>query len=249
MSIQPTLSPFPELTEKVPTVAALLQLTSTQLDEILLKIAADRASNPDPIANKHVYDGSLANLYPVSSDNAFEDVKAADKLLGEAWQRLQAHGLIMQAPDQALGSRTVTSKGAEVATSSNFPEMMARLRLSREMLHLDLQGSVYDRFAARDYDGAVLGAFVILEDAVRTAAGLRPEDIGVELMKKAFNPAGGALTDTGLPAAERERLRDLFVGAIGTFKNPLSHRKIGKSDSAPVIEELMFASRLLRFFK
>jgi len=52
-----------------------------------------------------------------------------------------------------------------------------------------------------------------------------------------------------LPVAERERIADLFVGAIGTFKNPLSHRKVGNTDPAPVIEELLLASRLLRFVR
>jgi hypothetical protein len=46
-----------------------------------------------------------------------------------------------------------------------------------------------------------------------------------------------------------QRMPDLFAGAIGVFKNPLSHRKVGKSDPAPVIEELMLASRLLRFVR
>jgi len=245
----PTLSPFPELVEKVPTAAALLRLTNPQLDELLLKIAADRASNSDPIANKYVYDGSLANLYPVVSGNTSEDSKTANKMLGEAWQRLQANGLIMQAPDQAAGNRTVTTKGAETAASSNFQEMMIRQRLSRDMLHPDLQGSVYNSFAAGDYDTAVLDAFVILEDAVRMAANLQPRNIGVQLMRDAFNPTNGPLTDMHMLPAERERMPDLFAGAIGVFKNPLSHRRVGKNDPGPVVEELMFASRLLRFVK
>ncbi len=52
-----------------------------------------------------------------------------------------------------------------------------------------------------------------------------------------------------LPVAERERMDDLFAGAIGTFKNPHSHRVVGNSDPEPVNEKLMFASRLLRFLR
>ena len=117
------------------------------------------------------------------------------------------------------------------------------------MLHADLQGSVYDNFAAGNYDTAVRDAFVTVEDAVRTTALLPPTDIGVPLMRKAFNPTNGPLTNMTLPYAERERTADLFAGAIGTFKNPLSHRLVGNSDPAPVIEELMLASRLLRFVR
>ena len=68
-------------------------------------------------------------------------------------------------------------------------------------------------------------------------------------MREAFNPNTGKLTNQALPISERERMADLFAGAIGTFKNPLSHRKVGNSEPMPVIEELLFASRLLRFVK
>jgi hypothetical protein len=47
-----------------------------------------------------------------------------------------------------------------------------------------------------------------------------------------------------LPMSERERMADLFAGAIGTFKNPLSHRKVGNTKLIPVMEELLLASRL-----
>src|SRR5690606_5943245 len=104
-----------------------------------------------------------------------------------------------------------------------------------------------DNFAAGHYDTAVRDASVILEDVVRTAAGYGPGRIGVALMRDAFNLTSGPLTDTGALAGERERMADLFAGAIGVFKNPLSHRRVGNSDPAPVIEELMLISRLLRF--
>jgi hypothetical protein len=52
-----------------------------------------------------------------------------------------------------------------------------------------------------------------------------------------------------MPRGEQDRMPDLFAGAIGVFKNPLSHRQVGNSDPIPVIEELMLASRLLRFVK
>jgi uncharacterized protein (TIGR02391 family) len=247
MSMPPTLSPFPELLQKVPTASALLRLTALQMDELLLKLAADRASNPDPVAPKFVYDGSLTGLYPVGQGNSFADSSAADKALGEAWGRLQAAGLVMQAPGQALGNRTVTTRGAAVASSSSFQEMAVRQRLSREMLHPALQGAVYDSFAAGHYDTAVRDASVVLEDAVRTAAGYGTGRIGVALMRDAFNPTSGPLADMAAPVAERERMAELFAGTIGVFKNPLSHRRVGNSDPAPVMEELMLICRLLRF--
>jgi hypothetical protein len=48
------------------------------------------------------------------------------------------------------------------------------------------------------------------------------------------------------PSRYSARLADMS-GAIGTFKNPHSHRIVRNKDPEPVIEELMLASRLLRF--
>jgi hypothetical protein len=88
-----------------------------------------------------------------------------------------------------------------------------------------------------------------VEIAVRETAKLPATLVGVKLMREAFTPNTGKLTNMSLPMPERERMADLFAGAIGTFKNPLSHREVGNIDPAPVIEELLLASRLLRFLR
>ena len=144
---------------------------------------------------------------------------------------------------------TLTTKGREAAGSIKFGEITVRQMLRREMLHSDLRGSVYDNFASGNYDTSILDAFVQVEIAVREAAKLPATLVGVKLMREAFNPNTEKLTDMAIPMSERERMADLFAGAIGTFKNPLSHRKVGNADPAPVIEELLFASRLIRFVK
>jgi uncharacterized protein (TIGR02391 family) len=120
---------------------------------------------------------------------------------------------------------------------------------SREMLHRDLQGAVYENFSGGNYDTAVRDAYVQVEIAVREAVKPPASLVGVKLMREGFSPNTGKLANMALVMSERERMADLFAGAIGTFKNPLSHRKVGNIDPKPVIEELMFASRLLRFVK
>ncbi|MHB8884418.1 MAG: TIGR02391 family protein [Methylovirgula sp.] len=170
----------------------------------------------------------------------------------EAWQRLLSSGLIMQAPGQAPRMMTLTARGRDVVGSVKFEEIVVsvvRQTLRREMLHAELRGSVYDNFASGNYGTSVRDAFVRVEIAVRETANLSATLVGVKLMREAFNPNTGKLTDMALPMSERERMADLFCGAIGTFKNPLSHRKVGNTDPASVIEELLFASRLLRFLR
>jgi uncharacterized protein (TIGR02391 family) len=93
---------------------------------------------------------------------------------------------------------------------------------------------------------AVFQAFREVEIAVREAAGYAPTDYGVTMMRKAFHTKMGPLTDRNNPdEGEREALRDLFVGAIGSDKNPHSHRRENiKADEA--VEMIMLANHLLR---
>ena len=238
-----------ELVTYLPRVDDLLSLAAPQLDGILLKCIAQRATSTDPIAAKYVFEDEIVGLYPIGVKASFQNSTAANGALMEAWQRLLSAGLIMQAPGQAARMMTLTAKGREAAGSVRFEEITVRQMLRREMLHSDLQGSVYENFASGNYDTAVRDAFVELEIAVRDGAKLPASLVGVKLMREAFNPNTGKLTNQALPISERERMADLFAGAIGTFKNPLSHRKVGNSEPMPVIEELLFASRLLRFVK
>jgi len=80
---------------------------------------------------------------------------------------------------------------------------------------------------------------------VRTAGGFNPEDVGVNLIRKAFNKDSGPLTDMELPAAEREATSYLFVGSIGLYKNPTSHRNTA-IDPEEATEIILLASQLMR---
>jgi uncharacterized protein (TIGR02391 family) len=216
-----------ELVARLPSVDDLLSLAAPQLDDILLKCIAQRATSSDPIAAKYVFEDEIVGLYPIGVKASFQKSTAANGALMEAWQRLLSAGLIMQAPAQPARVTTLTAKGREAAGSVKFEEITMRQMLRREMLHGDLQGSVYENFASGNYDTAIRDAFIEVEIAVRAAAKLPASLVGVKLMREAFSPNTGKPTDQALPMSERERMADLFAGAIGTFKNPLSHRKVG----------------------
>ena len=71
------------------------------------------------------------------------------------------------------------------------------------------------------------------------------EERGSDLMRAAFNPDNGPLTDMQEAKSSRAALMMLFVGAFGRFTNPESHENREFADPLEPMQELMFASRLL----
>jgi uncharacterized protein (TIGR02391 family) len=101
-------------------------------------------------------------------------------------------------------------------------------------------------FLSGHYDEAVLVAFKQIEAAVRTLGKYTNADFGVPLMRKAFGPSG-SLTDANSVESDKESLAHLFAGAIGYFKNPLSHRNLDIDDARMAASRILFAYRALNY--
>ena len=95
-------------------------------------------------------------------------------------------------------------------------------------------------------DTAVFEAMKAVEVAVRDAGDFTAGDLGRDLMRKAFHPENGPLSDRSAESSEREALSALFAGAIGAYKNPHSHHKVSLDDPDEAAEIILLANHLLR---
>jgi len=166
--------------------------------------------------------------------------------VAEAWAWLSAHGLIAPRPDDGdHGWVFITTLGRKAATVAGFTEYRSALELPKEKLHPAIGERCFGHFVRGLFDTAVFEAYKALEIAIREAARLGPNDLGPDLARKAFNVDRGPLTDLNQLAAEREALSNLMAGALGSYKNPHSHRNVSVSPEEAV-EMIVLASHLLR---
>jgi uncharacterized protein (TIGR02391 family) len=141
----------------------------------------------------------------------------------------------------------LTRKGRRLAKDAvALAEFQAANGLSSDLLHPSVASKCWSSFLRGDLDTAIFAALKEVEVAVRTAAGLGDEKYGVVLMREAFAPNKGPLADSVALVSEQEAVAALFAGAIGSQKNPHSHRAIGVTNAPEAIELLFLASHLLR---
>lgn len=110
-------------------------------------------------------------------------------------------------------------------------------------LHSKLR-KVQSQFLIGEYELAAFAAMREVEITVRSITNASSSDIGVRLMRNAFGD-NGSLTDGSLDGGEKSGIRELFSGAIATFKNPSSHRQVDYTNPMKSMEVILFANLLM----
>jgi uncharacterized protein (TIGR02391 family) len=168
--------------------------------------------------------------------------------IAEAFAWLERAGLIMEDFTQtAVGStsyRILTRRGREIRTRELAKSYRDAAVLPVGLVHPDILPKAHPPFLRGDYELAVLAAMRAVEVAVRKAGGYPDGEVGVALMRKAFDASTGPLSDKTSIVAEREARAHLFAGAIGAAKNPPSHREI-EMDRVEAARLIIFASYLM----
>lgn len=197
----------------------------------------------------------LQNYSVAKSWNQHNWMLGAQKFLGrgphinalaEAWSWLESKALVAPHPDRSSsGARIITRAGSRALASGSLEEIKASERIGLDP-HPRLQGKIRPVFLLGDYETAAFKAMKEVEVRVRELAGLPSDLIGVTLMRNAFNPSSGPLIDQSHDIGERQARSDLFAGALGSFKNPTSHRIVTYQDPTEASEVILLADLLMR---
>jgi uncharacterized protein (TIGR02391 family) len=180
-------------------------------------------------------------------NNREGDVSLLLERLSDAWAWLESHGLIGPDPSQTSGGwQRLTTHGRALAGDPiAIATIVAEDRLAMK-LHRLLESKVRPIFGLGNYEAAAFAALKEVEVRVRALAGASDSLIGVKLMREAFKPGSGALTDSSSDGGEQVAMMELFAGAIGTFKNPVSHRPVDYDDPAEAAEVVLLADLVMR---
>lgn len=206
-----------------------------------------------PFVLRHLRTNESINRYnyTLSTDANMQSyagahIKEFQKHLMEAFIWLEREMFIAPLPDERGEWRFITRKGERVLENEDFEAYLQGSVLPSENLHPIIIRKVKPLFLRGDYDTAIFQAFKAVEVMVRKVGGYSKGDYGTTLMRKAFHPEEGKLTNKNSESAERQAMSDLFSGAIGLFKNPTSHRDIDGISAEEASDYIKVANCLLK---
>jgi uncharacterized protein (TIGR02391 family) len=238
-----------ELAQAVPDPDVLLAMTPEELGAKLLFLLRKRPGQGSSFILTNLIDSLWRTSFLPGQGSPYPGARRAeiDLALAEAWSWLLAQGLLVQQPSAVGTHAYVLSRRAKrFEDETDFRRYAVARMLQKETLHPRIADDVWIDFMRGKFDVAVFQAMKAVEVAVRDASRLPSELVGVSLMREAFKPTSGPLADHTAEKGEQEAQSALFAGAIGSYKNPQSHRDVNLDSPLDALEIIMLANHLLR---
>jgi uncharacterized protein (TIGR02391 family) len=152
-------------------------------------------------------------------------------------------------------------RGAEIDTDDyefhptkvgfRFPEREFRRVIEKYVLmpetfvHPIIVKKCFSLLNNKEYESAILQAFKAIETTIRKKIKAPSDLFGERLLKAAFNPENGILTNFKLPKSERFAFCNYIIGAFSYYRNPSSHRDVDL-DFITAFDKIVVASDLLK---
>lgn len=234
---------MPVLIDVIPDARTVHEMNPVDLAAFILQKLLAPDAKQSGLRHRRNFCGAAADEYTPRGQGGDAQVAAA---CNEAWHWLTISGFLVPDYEQVDAGWFMPTRRAlaltgkvdlrDVVAASHLPETFLHPAIARLSRSLFLQGRL---------DTAVFEAFKELEVQMRDAAHLGPELIGTKLASRAFHPEDGPLTDLSAEPGERQALMNLMSGALGSYKNPHSHRRVAL-DRAEAREMILLASHLLK---
>jgi uncharacterized protein (TIGR02391 family) len=239
---------FKPLCDLIPDADLVVRLPASEVAARLLEVCASARQNglfypSSAIGPDALFGGQFHDQRGYQRHNSSE----LELAVAEAFEWLKVNFLVMPAPSPNESHYRLTREGERLLRSpKDFHDFRHVTSFPKELIHPSIRDEVWSQASLNKWPVAVFIAFRQVEEAVRGAAGAGPTEHGVPLMRNAFKRATGPLTRQSDPEAEQEAIANLFAGAIGSYKNPHSHRSVSGLSPDEAFEMILLASHLLR---
>ena len=236
---------MPPIHSIVPDAQTLLALETPEAALVLLQHLASDNAGSSPM--RPVFMGNFFNeaVNPARAYPSKYQATITEHLI-MAWQWLLRENLLIPAPGNTQGWVCVSSRGHKAVAKEEFDKYRHAALLPQGILHPSMSAAAFSAFVRGEYDIAIFASFRALENVVREVCKYPKEAIGVKLMRDAFDPKSGPLTDKTLTSAEQESMAHVYAGVIGLFKNPTSHRLNAFTEAEQAVSLVLFASSLIK---
>ena len=226
------------LADLLPSVDAALALEPEELAGLALELIEDGERNgPSRLHPSGFSHPDTIGGYP-------QELRGhVAKALMEAWNWMIQAGILAPTGDNQW--HFVTRRGRLLKDRAGVAKFRNTVLLPRQLLHPVIEQRSWSAFLRGDYDTAVFQAFKEVEIQIRKSSNAGSDDYGVKLARFAFHTTTGPLTNLAAPEGEREALMHLMSGALGSYKNPHSHRRV-ELEPTETVEMLILASHLYK---
>lgn len=233
---------MPSIKQLIPEAATVLSLHTADLAGYVLEALMTAGQLDRGQWNRRNFCMQTARDYGSYERGPVLEVGIA---CSSAWSWLETNGLICKHPEQDNEWYLPTTRAETVRDHARLRQLISSEQLPEHFVHPEFLVNVRPLFLQSRFETAVFEAFKSVEVAIRAAAGFGAEMIGVPLASKAFHPEDGPLTDKTAERGERVALMSLMTGALGSYKNPSSHRRVAIT-AEEAREMIILASHLLR---
>lgn len=226
----------------VPEGAAVADMPPSELAGYVLEVLMSAGTMERGVWNRRNFCMQASREYVEHGEPADERIGTA---CSSAWAWLEANGFIARHPEQDNEWYLPTNQGELLRNHQDLRQFMTSEQLPEAFLHPELLQHVRPLFFQSRFETAVFEAFKSLEVTIRNAAKLGHDLVGVQLASRAFHPDDGPLTDKTAEKGERVALMNLMTGALGSYKNPASHRRV-EIEAQEARDMIILASHLLK---
>lgn len=233
---------MPTLAHLIRDASAIREMSTADLAGYVLESLMSDVSLNAGNWNRRNFCGAAMSEYVPPRTGGDTEIGVA---VSASWSWLEANGLICRHPERDHEWYAPTARGRAIRDHQALRALVGSEQLPEHFLHPDVLVHARPLFLQSRFETAVFEAFKALEVAIRSAVRLGDGDIGVALAQAAFHPENGPLADKTVEKGERVALMNLMSGALGSYKNPSSHRRvqIGPEEAR---EMIVLASHLLR---